>query len=100
MTQAQPTVKHVILADSLSVEQRDAIQSVVKEHARGWWHRFPDVWIVGGGTAKEWRDRVKPFIGSGGASVLVITLPSEGRRWAYFGPDGEQRMKWLHSSYS
>jgi hypothetical protein len=93
--------KYVILLDRATPEERAAVQSAIKEKARGWWHHFQDSWIVSGETAKFWRDLVKENLNSPQSAVLVLSLPEEKakRGWAYFGPRSKDKTKWLHENY-
>ena len=91
-----------IIADRATPAQINAIQELVKERAKGWWHRFDQLWLVGGPlTARQWRDAVKPLMLAGGASVLVLKLPQNfsERDWAFFGPGGTDRCAWIHKNY-
>jgi hypothetical protein len=92
---------HVIILDEASDETRGAVHEVIKANAKGWWHRYPNVWMAGGdNSAADWRDMLKPLV-KAPTSVLVLRLPETGHpKWAYFGPDAQDRMKWFHSNYS
>src|SRR5437868_4271855 len=93
----------LVLLDEATAESRAAVHESIKEHAagRGWWHHFPNVWIVGGGSAIFWRDLLRNLIPPPG-SVLVMKLPDQDpeRLWAYSGPGSSTRTKWLNESYS
>jgi hypothetical protein len=81
-------------------EEREAIHALVKEHANGWWHRFANVWFVGGRTAAWWRDTLRPAKRPG-SSILVLRLPDpDGRAWASIGPNSPERFHWLHATYT
>jgi hypothetical protein len=88
----------IIVLDRGTSEEREAIHALVKEHARGWWHRYTDLWIVVGlASTPEWRDVLKPAITRGSeSSVMVFQLPESGIRWAYFGPHSMEKTAWLH----
>ncbi len=94
------TPRHVILVDRVSLDEREAIHAVVKEHSRGWWHHFADSWIVGGHTAANWRDWIGAVKGST-SDVLVLTLPSDqrARRWAARGPRSAKSSDWIKGNY-
>lgn len=85
----------VIILDQANDAEREAMQGIVKKHAEGWWHRFEDVWFVGGKTAAEWRDLAKPAIKAGPSAILVMRLPDKPRAWSYYGPQAKERLKWL-----
>ncbi len=90
-----------VVLDRGSPEEREAIQAVVKEHANGWWHRFESFWVVGGHTASWWRDQLRPSIAAGPSTLLVMKLPAdESRAWAAFGPNMEERFRWMHGTYT
>jgi len=94
--------KYVIILDEPSPAVREAVQKVVKEHANGWWHRLPNVWMVGGHSAAFWRDQISPLLPNPGAtSVLVLRLApnSESAKWSYWGPNAADRMAWLHRNF-
>lgn len=88
----------IILVDRVNAAEREAVHEIVRTHARGWWHRFPDVWIAGGHPPKYWKKLIKPVIPYGSSSVLVLRLPDEPEEndIGYFGIDGEQRLEWLY----
>lgn len=93
MSSAVP--KHAIVLDRGTIEERGAIQAIVKEHANGWWHRATDMWIVGGGTASDWTDKIRTILpGAGPSSVIVLSL---GEGWAFYGPNSAQKAEWLHT---
>jgi hypothetical protein len=91
----------LIVLDRANPDELNSVQEVVKNNARGWWHRYTNVWFAGGGTsATYWRDLISPVLESGPSSVLVLRLPKRGARsWAYYGPEGEERLKWLRANY-
>ena len=81
--------------------QHNAVQAIVKAHARGWWHRVPDVWVVNGHDAAYWRDLIRPVLLLSKAKVVVFQLPPQGgpRNWAIAGlPTGAAN--WLFTSYT
>jgi hypothetical protein len=91
----------MIVLDRATPEEREAVHALVKQHAKGWWHQFSDVWIAGGKTSREWRDILRGTIPGGTSSLLVIALPEEGRRqWSFRGPRVRRRTRWLHTTYS
>lgn len=88
----------IIILDHADDGEREAVQAIVKDNAERWWHRLEDIWFVVGRSSGEWRDLVKPVIKQGPSSVLVMALPAKGdRRWAYFGPKADERLRWLHN---
>jgi hypothetical protein len=90
--------KFVIILDRGTRSEREAVQAAVKANANEiWWHWFTDTWLVGGGTAAFWRDVTKHSLVAGPSSVLVLEL---GSSWASFGPNGQERMQWLHQRVS
>lgn len=92
---------HAIIIDGANEEEREAIHEAVKASTEWWWHRFSDTWIVRGGTAEEWRDRITPLLQTGPSSVLVLSLPPLAqRRWSYYGPNAKERGEWLHKAYT
>jgi hypothetical protein len=90
-----------ISVDRANNSALEAAQSIVRNHANGWWHRHVNLWIVCGLTAEEWRVLIKPVL-STGSSVLVLQLPPEEtkRDWAYSGPDAKNKCGWLHRNYT
>lgn len=93
---------YIIVFDQLSNERREVAHELIKANANGWWHNLPNVWIVGGQTVSFWRETLHPVIASTGASILVMNLPAEPstRSWAFYGPRGSQKAKWLYETYS
>jgi hypothetical protein len=92
----------VIIVDRPTPAQRDQVHARVKKATKWWWHKYDDVWIVRGGQAGEWRDRLLPAFKTGASSLLVLKLPgpNEQQSWAYFGPDPTDRLAWLHRYYT
>ena len=65
----------VVLANSIDASTRDSVQEFVKKNSAGWWHHFPDAWIVRGNSAEYWRSGVGDIVKAGvGTAVLVIQL--------------------------
>jgi hypothetical protein len=93
VTSSIPT--YAILVDRATDAQLQAVHQAVKDAANGWWHRFTNVWLVGGKTAVEWRDLLKPLVSAPG-SVLVVRV--DGSQWAMSGPDVQERAAWLHKN--
>lgn len=91
----------LIVLDRADTEELNAVQKIVKENARGWWHRFTNVWLAGGGdSAVYWRDLIKPALKPGASSVMVLLLPAPAdRRWAMFGSEAKDRAAWIHKNY-
>jgi hypothetical protein len=93
--------KFIILVDRATDDELNAAHEQIKKKAGGWWHRYTNTWIVGGLTEKAWRDLVRPVLTGISSSVLVMKLPDAGdRRWAYYGENVEERMRWLHRNYT
>lgn len=90
-----------ISVDRATQAELNQIHEVIKANANGWWHRHLNFWIVGDGSALEWRNLIKPYLVSG-SSVLVLKLPAEDgdRNWAYSGPNAAEKCKWIHNNYS
>jgi hypothetical protein len=80
--------RYAIILDRTKAAERQAVQEIIKTHAKGWWHRFEAVWIVTSHDAKYWRTMIQPVIAGGPSSVLVLRLADAATtdRWAYFGP--------------
>jgi hypothetical protein len=93
-----PDPLFVIIFDHLSEERREVVQELLRENWNNWWwHRFPDVWVVGGHNAIFWRDLVSPIIRGTKSSVLVLRIPEQGEdRWAGFGTAG--LFKWFNNA--
>ncbi len=91
----------VIILDSATSEEREAVQSAVKQHANGWWHYFGDAWIAGGHTPVYWQNVLKPLLPDGRSSVLILALP-EGkneRKTGGYMIDLDKRMRWIRKTY-
>lgn len=84
-----------------SDDQRNAVQSIVRAHANGWWHHLPDVWIVGGHDHTYWGNLIKPVLAMSGTKLLVLELPRtvEMRMFAVRGPVPEAGKEWLWETY-
>jgi len=89
-----------ISVDRATQDELNQVHEVVKEHAYGWWHRHVSFWLVGGLTATQWRDLIKPCLLSG-SDVLVLRLPAEesDRNWAFTGPNAKEKCQWIHHNY-
>jgi hypothetical protein len=87
----------VIVLNAATNDEREAVQAIVRVHARGWWHRFADAWIVGGYEPAFWKTLIKPVIPNGSSSVLILALPESAadKNFAYYGVETEDRNKWL-----
>ena len=100
MAPVDPTC--VVILDQPTAELREAAHEIIRTNANGWWHRMPDIWIVGGIEPRAWRDLLQPVIARfPGSSVFVLRLPAkEGNRsWSYFGVNAKERMEWIHDNY-
>lgn len=76
-----------ILADKLDATQRQLITEEVKRHSDPMWHGLDNAWLVHGGTAREWRERLGVFVPLTPSVLIVLELPPEGsRRWSARGP--------------
>jgi hypothetical protein len=92
------TPRYAIVLSASTAEQREAVQAIIKENAsRGWWHRFPNMWLVGGRSASQWRDLVRPAMRPGIGAVLVLKIDTDDpNTWSFFGPRSKETTKWLH----
>jgi hypothetical protein len=98
MPEKQPPV-FVIVANRISPAQREQIQGIVKANANGWWHAFADVWIVGGRTAKEWRDLVGVAVPNTPSGVLVLKLDrAHPGAWASKAKFSDANREWIHKN--
>ncbi|MEY2475226.1 MAG: hypothetical protein QOG87_541, partial [Actinomycetota bacterium] len=71
---------YIILVADIDEAQREYIHAAVKMFSDSWWHELPDVWIVQGGTAAEWRNRLDVLFLTGGSLLVVLNLPVKGQR--------------------
>jgi hypothetical protein len=97
---AAMTSKYVIILDRSKPTEQQAVQEIVKVHAKGWWRRFEATWIVGGHDAKYWRALIQPIMAPGPSGVLVLRLadaPTDDR-WAYYGPTSRFKSGWLQKN--
>jgi len=93
----------VIILDSPTQAQRNAVHDRVKKATKSWWHSYDDVWIVRSENAPtDWINRLQSIFKSGPGSFLVLGLPetSDTRTWGYFGPNPVERVAWLHRNYT
>lgn len=89
---------HLIALSDANDVQREAVQTIVKTHAKSWWHERPDLWIAEGHSPPYWRDLIMPVLALSPATVTVFQLPEPGgRAWA---THGLRNLTWLHESYS
>jgi hypothetical protein len=91
--------KYVIVGNQISAGEREQIQSIVKAKANGWWHSFPDVWIVGGRTVTEWRDLVgAAIINATPSGIMVLKIDNaDPTTWAFRARLNEASVNWLRS---
>lgn len=68
------TPVYIVVASSLSAQQREQIHEIVKAKSNGWWHHMPNVWIVRGGTVASWTDSWTSVVEPGRAAGLVFKL--------------------------
>lgn len=82
-------------------DHREAVQAIVKEHANGWAHHLPDVWIAGGHDHTYWANLIKPVLALSDAGLLVVELPRDKgqRMFAARGKNPEKMLNWLWSTY-
>ncbi len=92
---------YVILLDRATADEREAVQAIVKDEAQKWWHRFQDVWLATGHSAPEWRELLKPVLGSPTSNLLVFSLPSDptDRDWSYWGTQADERTAWIKRNF-
>jgi hypothetical protein len=87
---------YAIVANLPSDSQRDEVHQIVKENANGWWHAFGDLWIVGGKSAKEWRDLVGPIFPTAPSGVIVLKIDREhSGTWASQAKLSDSALAWL-----
>ncbi len=81
--------------------QRETVSELVEEHAKGWWHFLPDVWIVGGYDHKYWGELLRPVVEPASANLLVLELPREkdARMFAVRGSYATTADNWLWEFY-
>jgi hypothetical protein len=91
----------LIVLDESGSNLREAVQEMVKQHTEQWWHQMPNVWIVQGDSAKEWRDRILPLKTAAGSNALalVVKLPNTGRSWAATGQTSAREFAWFREHY-
>ena len=91
----------VLLLGYATDTQREQVQTLVKEHANGWWHHVPDAWIVGGHDHKFWANTVGPILSGTAARLLVLELPHETsqRMFAQRGRASRSSLDWLWKTY-
>ena len=90
---------HLVILVGADVPTREEVHQQIKQHARGWWHHFPDVWFAGGMSVTEWRDLIGEVLPKG-VELLVIRLPDTQRSWAYRGQRLRKVTEWLHETYT
>jgi hypothetical protein len=88
--------KFAIVASRITPAQREQIQGIVKANANGWWHGFADLWIVGGRSAREWRDLVGVAVPHVPSGVLVLKIDeSAPSTWAFKATMSDANRDWL-----
>ena len=88
-------MKIVILADTATPEQRNAITTFVKNQNAGYWHWFADAWIIDTESdidLSSWRDAIRDATSSG-LHFLLFSF-SEVENWAAFG--NTKSFEWIH----
>ena len=77
---------HLVVASGIDDTQRTLIHELVKGSTDLWWHGYPDVWMVSGGSAQGWREKLGVFVPKPPSGILVFRLPEEGKRaWSARG---------------
>src|SRR5436190_4794880 len=88
----------LIAFTDLSEERSEVVQALITEKCNGWWwHNFPRLWIVGGESARYWRDLLRPVLAGTQSEVLVMKLAEADFEWAAKGPG--PRFNWLHEAF-
>ncbi len=88
----------LIAADGINVTQRSLIQAHFQRNGYKAWHGFKDVWVVQGGTARQWRDELAAYVPHSPAGIGVFRLPSAANRsWAGRGKKDWEALKSLYT---
>jgi len=93
-----PEPAYAIIIEPSTDLQRDQVQDLIKRTTDDWWHGMPDVWLVLGKNATEWRDLVGPIfptVGSGKLLVLKLDTDASISRWAFRAVFPESTQQWL-----
>ncbi|WP_328532969.1 hypothetical protein OG836_22490 [Micromonospora zamorensis] len=91
----------VIMVEGIDETQRRLVQSLVKRKAESWWHELLDVWIVQGGSVRDWTNDLSIIItGATKDYFVVLSLPAENmeRRVGLLLPSS--RKEWLSQVYT
>jgi len=78
--------------------QREQVHEMVTAHAELWWHGLQDLWLVGGGTPSEWRDRLGPIFPTTDAGMVMAFKVQRGGGWAYRAGFPESTSSWLKTN--
>jgi hypothetical protein len=90
----------VVLTYRIDAEQREDIHALIKSNSRGWWHHFPDVWLVRGHNTSFWRGLIADIImRRQGSAVLVFRLDNQSPTPAWSGEGKKEMYDWLKTNY-
>jgi hypothetical protein len=90
-------MKIVILVDSGTLEQRNAITAFVKAQGVAYWHWFPDAWLISTNNSinlREWRDEIKTLTPA--LNLLLFTF-EDTTNWSVRGNAGS--FEWLKKHF-
>jgi len=91
----------VIVLEDVTTSDREAIDELIIEHSIGYWHKFADLWIVGGQSVDFWAEAIERVLAGGSSNAIVLSLPKygSGRGYWAFMIDVEKNLEWLRKNY-
>ena len=97
------TKRFVVLLGSATKDQDDAFLNFIKSNRLGWWHWFPNSWLLkklnSDIGASDLRDAARDIYGR--ANNLVIELNDNEDTWSGFGPKTENKdmFHWIRENW-
>ncbi len=95
--------RFIIMLNSATAEQNNALLEWIKFEQVGWWHWLKDSWLIATRqnhlTAESVRDKIGEICP--GVHNLVIELKEGEGTWAGFGPntDDKNMFTWLKDNW-
>ncbi len=87
----------ILIAYDLNGEKSYEELIATIKNVGAWWHHLDSTWIVRADvTAKEVRDRLRPFLDTDD-ELLVVDVSGRARAWKGFNKRGSD---WLHNSWT
>ncbi len=97
--------RYVVMLNSETNEQVNALTEWIKENNFGWWHWLNNSWLLSDGSGKsssaEIRDKVLDIFPGVDCIVLEIRGDGSNDTWSGFGPSTDEKdmFKWIKTNW-